>query len=72
MTMTVRDAAVRVLGAVIINVTAAALLVSCSTATPGAPEASAVAAADARSYIVEGRTTDAAAPGTPARNPRTG
>src|SRR6187549_3521394 len=57
MTMLVRDSAVRVLGAAI----CAALLVSCSTATSSTPEKPAIAAAEARSYIVEGKTTDTAA-----------
>src|SRR5262245_20779152 len=61
MTMTVRDTAVRVLGTAIVRAITAALLVSCSTATSSAPEAQAIAAAEARSYIVEGKTTDTAA-----------
>ena len=48
MKLTVREVAVRVLGAAI-----SAMLVSCSTATSGTPEAAAVAADPAQSYIVE-------------------
>jgi subtilisin family serine protease len=56
MTFSVRKAAVGVLAAAI-----SALLVSCSTATSSAPEATAIAVSQTNSYIVEGKNTDAAA-----------
>jgi len=60
MTITARKAAVLVLGAAI-----SALLLSCSTATSSPPEAAAIPmnqpVAQARSYIVEGKSSDVAA-----------
>ena len=59
--MTFRVITARVLGAVLVGAFSVATLMSCSSTTSGSPGASALAASEVHSYIVEAQSAEAAA-----------
>src|SRR5687768_3139017 len=61
MTLTVKEAVARVLGAAILGTMSLATLVGCSAATSSTPATHTAASGVAHSYIVEAQSTDAAA-----------